>query len=169
MDAWGNHMVNAIYTASEMAALGMGIPKDSFTEKMNLGQHLLAPTASDLMKYDIGTPFASFHYDLNFITIHGKSRYPGLSLWTRDWKKMQAKIPQGCLLLQAGIMFEWLTGGHILAGYHEVMYTEATKKVRDEKIKQSEETGKHHSTWRISSTLFGHIRHDVDISPMQEL
>jgi len=93
MDAWGNHMVNAIYTASEMAALGMGIDKESFTEKMHLGQHLLAPTASDLMKYDVGTPFASFHYDLNFITIHGKSRYPGLFLWTRNWKKMVAKIP----------------------------------------------------------------------------
>ena len=52
---------------------------------MMKGPHLLAPTASDLLKYDEGTAFASFHYDLNFITIHGKSRYPGLYLWTRDW------------------------------------------------------------------------------------
>jgi len=93
MDSWGNHMCDAIYTASEMAAIGMGLPRDSLTEKMQMGQHLLAPTASDLMKYEVGAPFASFHYDLNFITIHGKSRYPGLFLWTRDWKKQSVKVP----------------------------------------------------------------------------
>lgn len=169
MDSWGNHMIDAVYTAAEMAAVGMGIDKHSFTQKMNLGQHLLAPTASDLVKYDVGTPFASFHYDLNFITIHGKSRYPGLSVWTRDWKKMAAKVPEGCLLLQAGVMFEWLTGGHVIAGFHEVIYTDATKAVRDAKIKAREETGIHQSHWRISSTLFSHIKYDLDISPMSEL
>ena len=169
MDGWGNHMINAVSTAAEMAAIGMGLDQETFTEKMNLGQHLLAPTASDLMKYEVGTAFASFHYDLNFITIHGKSRFPGLFLWTRDWKKMSCKIPQGCLLLQAGIMFEWLTGGYVLAGFHEVVYTDATKRVRDEKIREMEETGSKRSTWRISSTLFSHIRHDVDLSPLPEL
>lgn len=63
------------------------------------GPHLLAPTASDLDKYEVGTAFAGFHYDLNFITIHGKSRYPGLFLWTREKKKLAVKIPDGCLLL----------------------------------------------------------------------
>jgi isopenicillin N synthase-like dioxygenase len=42
-------------------------------------------------------------------------------------KKVSVKIPPGCLLLQAGSMFEHITGGYVLAGYHEVMYTEATK------------------------------------------
>ena len=169
MDQWGNHMVDACYTAAEMAAIGMGLEKDNFTSKMQLGQHLLAPTASDLMKYEVGTAFASFHYDLNFITIHGKSRFPGLFLWKRDWTKIQAKVPEGCLLLQAGIMFEWLTGGYVLAGFHEVVYTDQTKAVRDAKIKKREETGEKLSTWRISSTLFSHIRHDVDLSPLPEL
>mmetsp|Transcript_317 Transcript_317/g.472 ORF Transcript_317/g.472 Transcript_317/m.472 type:complete len:171 (+) Transcript_317:723-1235(+) len=121
------------------------------------------------MKYDVGTAFAGFHYDLNFITIHGKSRYPGLFLWTRDWKKMACKIPEGCLLMQAGIMFEWITGGYILAGFHEVVYTENTKRVRDQNIQTSQEQGIHKSTWRISSTLFSHLRYDVDISPLPEL
>jgi|TARA_B110000305_G_C19329846_1_gene583397 isopenicillin N synthase-like dioxygenase len=87
MDKWGNQMVNTIYLAAEMAAIGMGLPKDTFSSKMIGGPHLLAPTASDLVKYKMGTAFASFHYDLNFITIHGKSRYPGLFLWTREWEK----------------------------------------------------------------------------------
>ena len=169
MDSWGNHMINACVTAAQMTAVGMGIPENTLSDKMHLGNHLLAPTASDLMKYDVGTAFAGFHYDLNFITIHGKSRYPGLFLWTRDWKKMACKIPEGCLLMQAGIMFEWITGGYVLCGFHEVVYTEATKRVRDQNIQTTQEQGIKKSTWRISSTLFSHLRHDMDISPLPEL
>jgi len=106
MDTWGNFMVDAAFSAAEMAAVGMGLNADTFTSRMKQGPHLLAPTASDLQKYEVGTAFAGFHYDLNFLTIHGKSRYPGLFVWLRNWKKMACKIPNGCLLMQAGIMFE---------------------------------------------------------------
>lgn len=135
---------------------------------MQQGSHLLAPTASDLMKYEVGTAFAGFHYDLNFISIHGKSRYPGLFLWTRDWKKSAVKIPQGCLLMQAGIMFEWMTGGYVLAGFHEVVYTDATKRQLEQNLVDREQ-GIRKSTWRISSTCFSHLRYDVDIGPLPEL
>merc|ERR1712176_700815 len=161
-------MVNGCTTAAEMAAVGMGLPQDTFSSRMHQGSHLLAPTASDLMKYEVGTAFAGFHYDLNFITIHGKSRYPGLFLWTRDWKKSAVKIPQGCLLMQAGIMFEWMTGGYVLAGFHEVVYTEATKRVRDQNL-EARQHGERKSTWRISSTLFSHLRYDADITRLPEL
>ena len=169
MDSWGNHMCNATFTAAQMAAIGMGLPENTFSDKMKLGSHLLSPTASDLMKWDVGTAFAGFHNDLNFITIHGKSRYPGLFLWTRDWKKITAKVPEGCLLMQAGQMFEWITGGYVLAGFHEVVYTDATKRVRDNNIRLTQEQGIRKSTWRISSTLFSHLRYDVDISPLPQL
>jgi isopenicillin N synthase-like dioxygenase len=66
---------------------------------MKGGAHLLAPTGSDLKKNDIGAILAGFHYDIAFLTIHGKSRYPGLYVWTRDNKKMQVKVPDGCLIL----------------------------------------------------------------------
>ena len=92
-------MINACFTAAEMAALGMGLKKSAFTDLMVGGPHLLAPTGSDLEKYDVGTTFAGFHYDLNFLTVHGKSRYPGLFVWLRNWKKRAVKIPNGCLLL----------------------------------------------------------------------
>ena len=117
-----------------MAAIGMGLDKDTFTSKMKQGPHLLAPTASDVIKYDVGTAFASFHYDLNFISIHGKSRYPGLFLWTKDWERQPVSIPAGCLLLQAGIMFEQITGGYVTAGYHEVVYNEKTKETVNRKL-----------------------------------
>lgn len=63
------------------------------------GAHLLAPTGTDLLKYAVGTTLAGFHYDIALLTIHGKCRYPGLYVWTRDWKKIQVRVPEGCLLL----------------------------------------------------------------------
>lgn len=48
MDKWGNMMLDACFTAAEMAAIGMGLSKDAFTSRMIGGPHLLAPTGSDL-------------------------------------------------------------------------------------------------------------------------
>ena len=62
-----------------------------------------------------------------------------------------------------------MTGGYVLAGFHEVVYTEATRRVRDQNIQLSREQGIRKSTWRISSTLFSHLRYDVDLSPLPEL
>jgi isopenicillin N synthase-like dioxygenase len=64
---------------------------------------------------------------LNFLTAHGKSRFPGLYIWLRGWKRTLVKVPDGCILLQAGAMFEHITGGYVLSGYHEVIYSEETK------------------------------------------
>lgn len=168
MNKWGNLLMEATFTAGEMAAIGMGLPKDTFTSRMQGGPHLLAPTGSDLTRYDIGTTFAGFHYDLNFMTIHGKSRYPGLYVWLRNMKKVPVKIPNGCLLLQAGAMFEHITGGYVLSGYHEVIYTEATKQAL-ERAKQENLEGGNRIYWRVSSTLFSHLRYNVDLSPIPEM
>jgi isopenicillin N synthase-like dioxygenase len=64
------------------------------------------------------------------LTIHGKSRYPGLNIWARNSPlKIAVKVPTGCLLVQAGKELEYLTGGKILAGYHEVVVNEKTIQV----------------------------------------
>ena len=57
-----------------------------------------------------------------------------------------------------------------MAGYHEVIYTEKTREAAKKKIEENEE-GKEPKNilWRISSTLFSHIRYDVDLSPIQEI
>jgi hypothetical protein len=65
-------------------------------------------------------------------------------------------------------MFEHITGGYVLAGYHEVIYTEGTKQAL-EKAKEEQLQGKDRILWRVSSTLFSHIRYDVDLSPLPEL
>jgi hypothetical protein len=92
--------------------------------------HLLAPTASDLVKYnEKDTILAGFHTDLNFLTIHGRSRYPGLHIWARNTgKRLLVQFPPTgrYLLVQAGKQLEHLTGGLIKAGYHEVVVNEPT-------------------------------------------
>jgi isopenicillin N synthase-like dioxygenase len=114
-------MLDGLLAVAEMAATGFDMPPDTFTSKMKYGPHLLAPTGSDLGTFGtLGTVLAGYHYDLNFLTIHGKSRFPGLCIWLRDGTKVLVRVPDGCLLLQAGKQMEYLTGGHVLAGFHEV-------------------------------------------------
>jgi len=55
-----------------------------------------------------------------------------------------------------------------MAGFHEVIYDQNVKDKVKANLEENKNGGKH-SLWRISSTLFGHLRYDVDISPLQEL
>ena len=48
MDKWGNKLIETVQTVAEMSAIGMGLDKDAFTDRMKGGAHLLAPTGSDL-------------------------------------------------------------------------------------------------------------------------
>jgi hypothetical protein len=168
MNTWGNKMLGACETVAKMGALGFGLEENTFYDRMKHAGHLLAPTGSDLGKFDENTIFAGVHYDLNFLTIHGKSNYGGLYIWKRNGEKKKVKIPDGCLLLQSGAQMEYLTGGECLAGFHEVVYT---KEVRDlvKKI-QKENEGKDEKDkkilWRVSSTLFSQIRQDVILEPL---
>ncbi|PSR76727.1 hypothetical protein PHLCEN_2v8324 [Hermanssonia centrifuga] len=113
-----------------MAAIGLGLPQETFREAGRYGPHLLAPTASDLNKYGKqDTILAGFHTDLNFLTIHGRSRFPGLNIWARNTgKRIPVRFPATgrYLLVQAGKQLEHLTGGLIKAGFHEVVVNEAT-------------------------------------------
>ncbi|PON52822.1 Non-heme dioxygenase N-terminal domain containing protein [Parasponia andersonii] len=161
MDSWGHKMISAIEVVAEMAAIGFGLPKDAFTSLMKQGPHLLAPTGSDLRSYgQEGTVFAGYHYDLNFLTIHGRSRFPGLNIWLRNGQKVEVKVPVGCLLIQTGKQIEWLTGGDCLAGMHEVIVTSRTT----DAIKLASEQNR--SLWRVSSTLFAHIASDAVLKPL---
>ncbi|KAM6563138.1 hypothetical protein CsatB_023136 [Cannabis sativa] len=161
MDSWGYKMISAIEVVAEMAAIGFGLPKDAFTSLMKQGPHLLAPTGSDLQTHGReGTVFAGYHYDLNFLTIHGRSRFPGLNIWLRNGRKVEVKVPVGCLLIQTGKQIEWLTAGDCIAGMHEVVVTSRTT----DAIKLASEQNR--SLWRVSSTLFAHIASDAILKPL---
>ncbi|KAF6250741.1 Clavaminate synthase-like protein [Scenedesmus sp. NREL 46B-D3] len=161
MDDWGSKLLGAVEAVAAMAALGFGLPADAFTSRMALGPHLLAPTGSDLQQHgQQGTVLAGYHYDLNFITIHGRSRFPGLSVWLADGRRLPVSIPPGCLLCQAGKQLEWLTGGRVRAGMHEVLVTDATAAA----TAAAKAAGR--STWRVSSTVFSHIASDQLLQPL---
>ncbi|KAI8928915.1 hypothetical protein BC831DRAFT_446344 [Entophlyctis helioformis] len=162
MNHWGNRMLDAVSVVSEMVAVGLGLPRDAFLSRTKYGPHLLAPTGSDLGKYNtVGDVLAGFHTDLNFLTIHGKSRFPGLHIWTPSGQKLLVKIPDGCLLVQAGKQMEWLTGGHVQAGYHEVVVVPQTLPA----IERQRAAGR--PLWRISSTLFFHMASDTILEPLE--
>ena len=142
-----------------------GLPTTDATESR---PHLLAPTASDLVKYgQMNTILAGFHTDLNFLTIHGRSRYPGLHVWARNTgKRIAVKIPQGnFLLVQAGKQLEHITGGLVKAGYHEVVVNQATV----DTIERRSTDFPDRPLVRISSTFFWHLSSDYDLTPIPAL
>ena len=153
---------------AEMTAVGLGLPSGAFKDNGKYGPHLLAPTASDLNKYNQkDTILAGFHTDLNFLTIHGRSRYPGLHIWARNTgKRIAVKIPPGnYLLVQAGKQLEHLTGGLIKAGFHEVVVNEKTVETIERRKKEFPDR----PLVRISSTFFWHLNSDFDLDPIPSL
>ena len=151
-----------------MAAIGLGLDQHHFSDAGRYGPHLLAPTASDLNKYGAkDTILAGFHTDLNFLTIHGRSRYPGLNIWARNTgDRIAVKMPPGNhLLVQAGKQLEYATGGLIKAGYHEVTVNDETIKVMERRRRDLP----HRPLIPISSTLFWHLNSDFDLAPVPEL
>ncbi|KAK4149362.1 hypothetical protein C8A00DRAFT_18933 [Chaetomidium leptoderma] len=168
MNQWGTSMKNAVEGLTQMAAVGLGLPADTFKDAGRYGPHLLAPTASDLQKYgQTDTILAGFHTDLNFLTIHGRSRYPGLHIWARNTgKRIPVKIPPGnYLLVQAGKQLEHLTGGLVKAGYHEVVVNDKTVHVIDDRRARLPDR----PLVRISSTFFWHLSSDHDLAPIPAL
>jgi len=168
MDQWGTSMKDAVSKLAEMTAVGLGLPQDAFSSAGTYGPHLLAPTASDLVKYGAkDTILAGFHTDLNFLTIHGRSRYPGLNIWARNTgSRIAVKIPPGNnLLVQAGKQIEYITGGLIKAGYHEVVINDRTL----ETIEKRKAEFPDRPLVRISSTLFWHLNSDHDLTPIPAL
>lgn len=68
-------------------------------------------------------------------------------------------VPKGHLLIQSGSELEYLTGGYVQSGYHEVINTSEVQ------IKAKEVHSKGKMPWRISSTLFAHLRSNVELYP----
>lgn len=153
---------------SLMLARGLGLSDpNALVSAAIYGPHLLAPTATNLAKYArLGEPFAGFHSDLNFLSVHGRSRYPGLHIWARNsGQKLEPKLPPGHLLVQAGKQLEHLTGGVVLAGFHEVVCTERTLEALEGRRRGEATRGR--PEIRISSTMFHHLSSDYELRPAE--
>lgn len=70
------------------------------------------------------------------------------------------RVPDGCLLLQAGKQLEWITGGGITAGFHEVVVVDDTLAA----VERAKAAG--NPLWRVSSTLFSHVNSDKVLEPL---
>ncbi|TXT13007.1 hypothetical protein VHUM_01408 [Vanrija humicola] len=164
---WGGFIKQAVEGVARMVAAGLDLDEKTFLDAGRYGSHLLAPTATDLVKFgELDSIYAGFHTDLNFLTIHGQSRYPGLNIWARNTgQRIPARVPEGCLLVQAGKQLEWLTGGLIKAGFHEVVCNQATL----DAIARRKQTHPDRPLTRISSTFFWHLTPDFPLAPMPEL
>lgn len=59
MNGWGTSLHATVATLSEMAAVGFGLPRSTFLDLIRNSSHLLAPTGSDLSRYNkVGTVLA---------------------------------------------------------------------------------------------------------------
>ena len=94
-----------------MIARGFGIQLDYLSKHIVNGQKYLSPTAANLNKIKFGEVITGFHRDFDILTIHGKARFPGLFAWLNTGQKFLVKVPEDCLLLQAGKQLEWIMGG----------------------------------------------------------
>ena len=111
MDDWGQNMKRGSFAVSEMISRGFGMEPDFLYKLHAKGNKHLAPTAVNLKKRKVGDVLAAFHRDFDLLTVHGKSKFPGLFAWLSTGEKFLVKVPEGHLLLQAGKQLEWVTGG----------------------------------------------------------
>lgn len=160
MDAWGTKLLDTSRSVAQLLAVGLGLQEDSITSLMDGGAHLLAPTGTDLERYgaEVGRTLAGYHYDISLLSLHGRARYPGLFIWTRDGRRIPVVMPHGTLLVQSGIQLENLTAGRIMRGMHEVVVSEETA--------AAARTANKRSKWRVSSTLFAHVHSDRRLAPL---
>ena len=168
LNDWGGRMLGVATLLCTLLEDGLGLENEALSKLMSYGPHLLAPTGSYLgpggeggsTLAKVGTVLAGYHADLNFLTIHGRSCFPGLNIFTRSGSKVEVIVPPGCLFVQAGKQLEWLTGGHVLAGFHEVVVSEGTMRA----VEEAKE--KERALWRVSSTAFTHINSNRILQPL---
>ncbi|HBB38215.1 MAG TPA: hypothetical protein DIS59_01770 [Candidatus Magasanikbacteria bacterium] len=161
MDALGEKMLETARTVCEMLALAQGLKRDTFSRLLKKAPHLLVPSGVNLREHGKkDTIIKAFNTDLNALTIHGKSRFPGLIIWGPDGQPKKVCVPDGWLLVQVGQQLEWLTGGKLLASFSEVVSLPETIKA----MEYSEQEG-----WplvSVSSTFFVHFRSDHMLRPL---
>jgi len=168
MDQWGQSMKNAVEHLTDMIEIGLNLPPGTFREAGQCGPHVLAPSSADLVKYgQKGTILTRFHTDIDFLTIHGRSRYPSLDIWPRNTgQRIGVEIPPGNnFFVQAGKQLEHITGGLIKAVFHEVVVNERTLAA----IERRKVEFPDRPLIRVSSSFFWNLSPDYDLVPIAAL
>lgn len=163
LDNWAGKLFDAGTLVLEVLSQGFGWEKNTLTDMIEYGPHVLGPTGSDLGEYteaDLGTILAGVHDDTNVITMHGRSRFRALIAWTKQGQPFLVEVPEGYLICQAARELEYLTAGHVNAGMHEVVVLQESL----EDAAQAKEEGR--STMRVSSNFFIHARSNKVLKPL---
>ena len=71
-------------------------------------------------------------------------------------------IPEKHLLVQGGKQLEWLTGGYLKAGFHEVIHD---KKV-EEQVKENLKAGR--TNWRVACAMFSYVQGNLRLKPFPQ-
>jgi len=159
---WGQSMLKTIMGVAEIAALGAGEDSHLFSSLLVYGQHLIAPTGSDLDLWgeNDGLMLAYEHDDLNFLTGHGRATCQGLYILTQQGKWVLVRVPPGYVLIQAGQQMEIVTGGAVKAGIHCVMTVPQMR----EYVEARREEGR--IPWRTTTTFFATAYADIRLEPL---
>lgn len=145
----------------QLLEIGLLLPDGALVDLLTDGPHLEAPNATHLDEdVVLGDVANEVHYDLNLATFFGKANAPGLFVWIAKKFRVALSIPEGCMLMQAGKQLEWLTGGHISYGLHEVVVT----KSMIDTLTRSTPRGK--PPVRTSLPLFVHVNSMRRLEPL---
>jgi hypothetical protein len=132
----------------------------------------LAPTGSNLSVYRRpGTVLFGAHTDLGGLSGHSQANLPGcLRGWTRHGRRFIVRVPRRHTLHQVAQELEWVTGGELYAGFHEGVVPEenvdpGSESRINELRQQAHAAG--HDLWRVTTTLFGHMRSECEIYPLE--
>lgn len=160
---WGTSLVKTARLVSSMLEKGLNLEENALTSCLDGGEHLLAPTGTNLVEYDENIVLNKLHYDLNYFTIHGPSSYSGLHVWTNESppRRLSVIAPEGHFLVQNGKQIEILTGGYLQAGFHEVINS---KEARDAAVQKLKNGG---SPFRVGSILFSQISKSILLQPLE--
>jgi hypothetical protein len=187
---FGMMMLEPATRLSGMLARGLDLPEDYFTRLMHDGHHKIAPTfASYYENPEPGSVQGALHQDIDMFAIHARGTHPGLYVYSEAGRRLEVRIPRGCLLVQTGRqlylkMRSMERAGEIRtrpirAGWHEVVTTrEAVESCREHiaaiesilsdrsidgalKIKRI----RHHyrECLRISCTFFYHFGNETEL------
>lgn len=105
-----------------IVALGLGLAESFFDDMLLYGSTLNRAIRYPPMSEAAGSgaEWAAAHADINLITALPRASGPGLQVRTVDgW--VDARPPEGSVILNTGLMLERLTNGLIPSGWHRVV------------------------------------------------
>lgn len=121
----GDGLVGVAFDFADLLEIGLMLGEGRIRQLCTDGPHLGAPNASHIDEdVELGDVANEVHYDLNWATFFGKANAPGLFVWIGQKYRVKLVIPDGCVLIQVGKQLEWMTGGYIRYGLHEVVVTQ---------------------------------------------